>query len=216
MLPFLSPGLVTIASSGPLPGQQLFTVSGDLTVTQAMIDGGLSLVAVGAGSAGGESISGFGGGLVYINGVSGLVLGETLTVRFNQITLRDIIINNQAGTLIARCNASSPFNRGSGQLGSAQTGFATAGGSYGYSVDGNASGGGAGRYTGVAGPDGTEGTFSPGTGTSVFGPTYPTSGQYGGGQGVSGGFASGSTGGSAVRFIWGLGRAFPNTNTGDL
>jgi hypothetical protein len=40
----------------------------------------------------------------------------------------------------------------------------------------------------------------------------------GGGRGYGNNFTSGSTGGGdgAVRIIWGHGRAFPSTNTGDL
>ena len=78
------------------------------------------------------------------------------------------------------------------------------------STDGKGGGGGSG---------GTNGAFF-GSGTaSVYGSgTFNTPGAYGGGAGASdvAGNEISAGGGGAVRIIWGAGRAFPSTNTGNL
>jgi len=68
-----------------------------------------------------------------------------------------------------------------------------------------------GTANGGGGSGGTTGATSPGSGGSVeFGGTYG-----GGGGGVTNDFG-GAGGVGAVRIIWGSGRAFPSTNTGNL
>ena len=77
------------------------------------------------------------------------------------------------------------------------------------------SGGQLGGYGGSGGADGTNGGVGPGSNYTA-GP----GGAYGGGGGgaTNGGYGetSGAGGNGVVRIIWGAGRAYPSTNTGDL
>jgi len=130
------------------------------------------------------------------------------------------------------------YGGGGGAGGYAGTGGAGASGDgQGSGSDGSGGGGGGagawyGGYSGGGGVgilgQGTNGTGgvggNPGAGTngggggSGGGTGSPAKvgggGVYGGGGG--GGYSDGAGGGGAVRIIWGSGRAFPSTNTGDL
>lgn len=70
---------------------------------------------------------------------------------------------------------------------------------------------------GSGGGNGGNGYYAPGTSSSYAG---AGGGYGGGGGGYDGGGgeigAGGNGGGGAVRIIWGTGRAFPSTNTGDV
>lgn len=103
-------------------------------------------------------------------------------------------------------------NFGAGSGGGAASGF----------DDGNVGGGSGGGGVGILG-QGASGTAYPGQGGSggadAANNTYGTVGAvYGGGGGCSLGGNGPYTGGGggAVRIIWGTGRAFPSTNTGNV
>lgn len=102
---------------------------------------------------------------------------------------------------------------GAGQCGDASSNR-TSGGGGGVGVYGEGS---TGVTAGEGGSGGTNGTFSEGVGLSDL-----VGGLYGGGGGGSAGTYWGNDitklngGKGAVRIIWGFGRAFPSTLTGDL
>lgn len=87
-------------------------------------------------------------------------------------------------------------------------------GSDGTKTNNDAGGGGSGGGDGYAGP-GREGTSSTAA-DPVDGAVKRTGGNYGGGGGGGNDDQGGNGGGGAVRIIWGTGRAFPSTNTGDV
>jgi len=99
------------------------------------------------------------------------------------------------------------------------------GGSYNPSYNGGAGGGGVGILG--QGSNGTRGNSGPGGGGSggtngsgvnfncCIGTFGGNGGTYGGGAGATS-YGNGVGGRGAVRIIWGAGRAFPSTNTGDL
>ena len=132
---------------------------------------------------------------------------------------------------IATANGGSTWGTGGGGAG----GYSGAGGNGGDAIGvsvagtGGAGGGGAesstvsgqgGGGVGILG-EGANGTASGGggsggtAGTTVGGP----GGDYGGGGGgrrATGGGANGAGGDGAVRIIWGTGRSYPSTDTGDV
>ena len=71
---------------------------------------------------------------------------------------------------------------------------------------------------GTAGTDGVGGGGGSGGTNGGAGASANPGGSYGGGGGGNDGVAEGSLvgGGGAIRIIWGGGRAFPSTNTGDV
>lgn len=217
--------LTQFQSPGP-KGQQLFdNASGSFVVPAGVTE--ICVVAVGRGGAArsfpsGESgftLGGAGGNLRYANAIPVTPL-ETLDV-----TISD------AGSYLARAGAQIVTAWGQGTPGT-QTGAGEGfgfNGSAGTAADWEESsdgitGGGAGGYAsagavapsqngrgggGVSLLGGTVG----GTSNSNFGPKPAGQGaDYGGGVGSAG---SGQ-GKGGVRIIWGAGRAFPNTNTGDV
>lgn len=110
---------------------------------------------------------------------------------------------------------------GSGAEGGSGAGGSGGGGGCGNSGEYSGGGGGVGLLG--AGTNGTAGSASVGGGGGSGGGagasvgTGSTGGAYGGGGG--GGnvdYAGGSGGGGAVRIIWGAGRSYPSTNTGDV
>lgn len=97
---------------------------------------------------------------------------------------------------------------GGGGGGAAETGNPNGGGGVGLLGQGTNGTGGTYENAGIGGSGGTDGNGTTGVG-----------GAYGGGGGGSddvyvSGYSNGGVG--AVRIIWGLGRAFPSTNTGDV
>lgn len=128
---------------------------------------------------------------------------------------------------------------GGGAGGTLISGSGGSGGRGGSSLNGPsggtaAGGGGAGGYSGNGGQgQGTQYNWAPGGGGAGAGGNYQgsggsvgllgqgTSGTSAGQAGSGGGYGAGGAswgggGGGAVRIIWGPGRSFPNTNTGDL
>ena len=223
MLHMPSPMLL-VAASGPA-GQQLFLGSGSFVVPAGVTS--ISAVCIGSGGAGGfdgvNAPSGGGGALAYANGVA-VTPGETLTVTFNGTSVSIL----RGSTVLVRAN--NAVGRTGGTVG-VGTGFRGGdGGSTLYAPDDpfiGVHGGGAGGYTsnGQTGSAGGGLVNRGGGGSSVLGGTVgasagasPTAngGAYGGGGGNDND-ATGSFGGpGAARIIWGEGRSFPNTNTGDV
>lgn len=111
---------------------------------------------------------------------------------------------------------------GSGVGGSSGAGGSGGGGGCGNSGEYSGGGGGVGLLG--AGTNGTAGSASGGGGGGGSGGAAGASGgtgSAGGGYGGGGGggnvdYAGGSGGGGAVRIIWGAGRSYPSTNTGDV
>ena len=111
-----------------------------------------------------------------------------------------------------------------GNYGGGSAGSGGSGGGGGGGNSGDYSGGGGGVGLLGAGTNGTAGSGSGGGGgggsggaAGASGGSGSTGGAYGGGGG--GGnvdYAGGNGGGGALRIIWGAGRSYPSTNTGDV
>lgn len=218
MLPFLSPGFLTVG--GAVAGQQVFNnVGGTFTVPAGVTS--ISVVGVGRGAAGATAlnvdevstdyIGGAGGALSYVNNIA-VTPGETLDIQVSD-TLSRLL---RGGTVLVSAGAGSGTIAGSVIVG---TGFAGGNGS--RVIETFRSGAGAGGYTSAGGNAGF-GTLGGGgvsllgggAGGSAAGNANANGGAYGGGGGASGSLGAAGPGG--VRIIWGAGRAFPNTNTGDV
>lgn len=228
-MPFALPGQTIVthrgrrvvvgkAASGPAVGQQLFTANGTFVVPAGVTS--ISAVAIGAGGPGetveGLSASGSGGGLAYSNGIT-VTPGETLTVEVAPPTGTGGLsaLKRGAASLVAATSSGLSGARGAGTVGDVlRIGGTGAGwtdqailgaGAAGYTANGEDGKAGAGGFggSGVSANGGTAG------GTSGASPNA-NGGAYGGGGGVTGIGGSG-----CVRVIWGEGRAYPNTNTGD-
>jgi collagen type VII alpha len=108
-------------------------------------------------------------------------------------------------------SSSVPPVSGSGAGGSAGDGLFPGGGGGGVGILGLG-------VTGVNGADGSTNGGGAGSGGSAGGSCGACpGGAYGGGGGGNGGSGVGGNGaGGAVRIIWGAGRSFPSTNTGDM
>lgn len=213
-----------MSPSAGIFGQQLFTASGTFIVPEGVTS--ICAVAIGAGSNGISSRSGAGGALSYANAIA-VTPGETLDV-----IVRGSLESN-SGTRVQRSGsdlvaAGAAINATPGAV-IAGTGFS--GGAAATNSTGSArNGAGAGGYTGAgqaASPSGVSAGFGGG-GSSPYG-GGPGADQgvasnanglnYGGGGGkfyVDGTLFAGLGGPGAARIIWGEGRAFPNTNTGDV
>lgn len=189
-------------------GQQLFTASGTFTVPAGVTS--ICAASIGAGAAGSLGVyGGAGGGLSYSNGLS-VTPGQNLAVDIltTQSTLRDGV------TPLVSASAGSGVTPGTATTG---TGFPGGAGRFAAL----AAGAGAGGYTSAGQASATVNGNKGGAGTSLMGGggggaenAAPTAlgGVYGGGGSSFDGAAGGAGG---VRVIWGAGRAFPNTNTGD-
>lgn len=207
-----NPGVLAAGVGGAPVGQQLFLASGDFVVPDGVFK--ISIVAIGRGADATSTESGAGGALACANDIS-VTPGEVLSVvSFGSASVRRAITNLVS---VTAGNRSTP-----GQV-LAGTGFP---GGAGASVSGtDRRGGGAGGYTSAGGGAGTVSSSLGGGGSSPLGggpgaqagaaPTVNGE-SYGGGGGRSRTFGDGQGGPSCVRIIWGPGRAFPNTNTGDL
>lgn len=111
----------------------------------------------------------------------------------------------------AGTNGTNDVNSTAGSGGSASGG--NSGGGGGVGLLGQGSSGAAASNAGRGGSGGADGgamqappLFNPGA----------TGGAYGGGGAGGGDGAGGAGGGGAVRIIWGAGRSYPSTNTGDV
>ena len=209
---FPNAGIMAAGAGGAAPGQRTFTFSQSFVVPDGVTS--IGAVAINGGEPGtdfgeGTYRSGAGGALAYRNNIE-VTPAETLTVEidiFNRAFLR------RGGVTLLNSNQSM----------TGQTWFA--GGAYQQSNSPNMAGAGAAGYTSAGQAAGLAGS-SPkgGGGTSLFGggpgalagaaPTG-TGGSYGGGGAIVDGTTPGG-GPAGLRIIWGDGRAFPNTKTGDF
>jgi hypothetical protein len=153
--------------------------------------GGATYSGAGGGGAGGYTAIGGGGGTGYLNA------GQVATV------------------------GASSGGSGGGGGGGGGSGAGTGGGGGGVGLLGagsNGIGGSIGTNAGFGGTGGSGGTSGgQGTGGSSN-PVGPATGNYGGGGGGADGNSNvgGNGGVGAVRIIWGSGRSYPFTNTGDV
>lgn len=199
-----------VSTAAPV-GQQLFLADGDFLVPDNVTR--ICAVSIGQGGTASSSQSGAGGGLAYVNDLV-VVPGEVLNAGVGGL------IRPSTGEYLVRASSASGLTPGAAIVG---TGFS---GGSGSSVSSNTRrGGGAGGYTSAGGNAGTTATAAGGGGSSPFGgsagaaagvaPTVDGA-AYGGGGARSSTFGSGTRGPGCLRIIWGEGRAFPNTNTGDM
>ena len=200
-----------------VPGQQLITSSGPFIVPAGVTT--VSAVAVGPCAPGETDTStywlgGGGGGLAYINDLP-VTPGETLTVTIGGTPGARL---NRVGTVLLRATGGASNFGGAAVVG---TGF-TGGNGDQRAINTNLAGAGAAGYT-ANGGSATTGLLGGG-GTSVLGGSVGgtaggavgiAGGTYGGGGAIVAG-VPGAGGPGAIRIIWGAGRSFPNTNTGDL
>lgn len=198
-------------------GQQMFTASGTFVVPAGVTS--ICVVAIGRGATAFNEepyvYGGGGGALAYGNSLT-VSPGETLNVEIS--TARSALLRSAA----LLCSARAASARGGATV-EAGTGYEGGTGSY-NNLGLVANGGGAGGYTSIGGFLGFGGSGNGGGGSSSLGggaggasggaPT-PAGGSYGGGGGAQYG-TLGAGGPGCVRIIWGAGRAFPNTNTGDV
>jgi hypothetical protein len=209
---------------GVVAGQILFTAIGTHSFVVPAGVTSISAVVIAPGATAQYSdtldywISGGGGGLAYSNSVS-VTPGETLSITVSATECRI----NRGGTALLHARAGavdtiaggSPGGQGlvgqvrfNGGVGYGESGFLpSGGGAAGYTSNGQSGG-----YAGIGGWSGA-GTspYGGGAGGAAGAASNVTAATYGGGGG------SGTTPGpGCVRIIWGAGRAFPNTNTGDV
>lgn len=217
------------ASTTAPPGQVAFTTPGTHSWTVPAGVTSVCVVCIGGGGAGGliygsnvPGAGGGGGGLSYLNDLS-VSPGQTLTISVGYGGFTDIesFFHGDASaclTCIAYGGKSAGYyNYGDGGSITGYGGYGGAGDTGAYSYGGG--GGSAGDYSGH-GPAGWPGTDGVGRGINGQG----SSGFYGaGGRGayIAAGAGLGDYNRSvgnhgAVRIIWGAGRAFPSTNTGDM
>lgn len=217
MLGFPNPAILSAGAGGGPVGQQIFLSSGTLFVPA---HARLCAVAIGAGGVSGYDNNGFwvsggGGGLAYSNGLIGLD-GEVLRIEVTDTW--SALLRADFSPLVVAYAASGRLP-GYGSFGDVQH----AGGTGYRGGNGPKSGAGAAGYTsaGDGGYDGGAGyggsgtsPYGGGSGASAGSAGQVSGGPYGGGAGYQGASASGGAG--CVRIIWGEGRAFPITDTGDM
>lgn len=205
-------------------GQQLFTASGTFVVPAGVTS--ICVVAIGYGGpyfdddGGGNQGSGGGGGLAYANNIS-VTPGESLTIT---VTPYDLPTFTEGQSRLSR-GATQLVFVGSGRIPAAGpvfngTGFTGGQGAYSTDGSGTMEGAGAGGYTSAGqASDGVRTRRGGGGSSPLGGSTGALAGASGNLNGLAygGGAAYGGTAGpGCVRIIWGAGRAFPNTNTGDV
>ena len=208
-----------------LAGQQAFTSapgtpSFAANSTNFVVPAGvteISAVSIAAGQpgtdfgGGTEYRSGTGGALRYLNAIP-VTPGETLAV-----------VGLVSGVFQLQRGATALLTTGIGP------GIGFNGGGFVQAISQNLQGGGAGGYTSNGGDPGAPGgSANGGGGSSLLGggagaagggstqPNFWDGGLYGGGAGVISNGTFGLAGPRGLRIIWGAGRAFPNTNTGDV
>lgn len=209
-----------MSPSAVIFGQQLFTASGTFIVPVGVTL--ICAVTIGAGGTAINDQSGGGGALAYANDIP-VTPGETLGV----------IVSRDSGTRIQRSGsdlvaagaaiqatpgavivgtgfpggAGATNSAGSARNGAGAGGYTSAGQTASNSgLNAGKGGGGSSPYGG--GPGAAQGATASADGLN-----------YGGGGGkftVSGVLYAGLGAPGVARIIWGEGRAFPNTNTGDV
>lgn len=207
-----NPGIMAAGGQVAPPGQRLFTASDSFIVPDGVTS--ICVVAIGRGEnaqvADGYSKSGRGGELVWVNSIP-TTPGEALSV---QITASHSRLRRGTTNLVIALSGETYSTRlGGGGSGSA------------WVFELSRPGGGAGGYTGrgqdapsissYAGGGGTS-PYGGGPGASAGAEPSGTGGVYGGGGGLRSPNFTMQGGPGCVRIMWGEGRAFPNTNTGDL
>lgn len=206
-------------------GQQLFTGGGTFVVPAGFFT--ICAVAIGRGGdffddsiEGGGGGSGYyvggGGGLAYSNAIA-VTPGETLNVEISAAP-GALIVLRRAGTKLLLAKSASYTNApaygfvgdvarygGQGPLSGAPNTNGSGASAAGYTADG--------QGFLPSGSKGGGGTPATGGGpASAAGSSADVNGQnYGGGAAYGG-----TPGAPCVRILWGPGRAFPNTNTGDV
>lgn len=221
MIPFYNALRIAGADAGP-KGQQLITESAPFTVPDGVFL--ISVVAIGRGRAASGTRGGTGGALAYVNNVvvtPGQVLEAVINATVSSLSSGSVLVaanagqNTAAGQVIAGTGfpGGGPPDGGAGSTGLARNGA----GAGGYTSAGETAGSydtSAGFGGGGSSPYGGGGGGAQGASPNVNGGTY------GGGGGkfyLNGGVLQAGAGGpGCVRIIWGEGRAFPNTNTGDV
>lgn len=219
MLHMPTPMLLSPGPSAPR-GQALFLAAADYA--EFIVPAGvfsICAVAIGRGGPAATNRSGSGGGLAYVNNYA-VTPGQAFDVQALNGSPDFGIYPRAGGTLLLVAGASSTGPGGP----SVGTGFN--GGQGASSVSGqDRSGAGAGGYTSAGEDTGLSATLLGGGGSSPNGggaggaagaaPTID-GGAYGGGAAKRANNTFGSQGPGCVRIIWGAGRAFPNTDTGDV
>ena len=218
-------GVGGIYSSGTSGGSSYFIN----TSTVAAGGGGAGAYSPSNGGAGGTVLAGTGfaggagglGGVTYSGGGGGGAAGYVAVGAVGGI-------GYNGGGQSATSGASSTGGGGGGGGGGGYTGGGTGGGGGGVGLLGVGTNGNGGattttlvntRYPGFGGTGGSGGTSGgQGPGGASSNPVGPTTGNYGGGGGGADGSANagGNGGVGAVRIVWGTGRSYPSTNTGDL
>lgn len=210
---FVNAGILAAGVGGTPPGQRTFTLSQSFVVPDGVTS--ICAVAVARGENAtdfgeGTYRSGEGGNLRYVNDIP-VTPGETLQVEV------------QFGYYPGLLRGSTYLLRA--YIGAGSVGLGFDGGGYQQSNALNMAGAGAGGYT-SAGQSASAAGSTPrgGSGTSLLGggpgglagaAPDGTGGAYGGGGAVVDGVPQ-QGGPAGLRIIWGAGRAFPNTNTGDV
>lgn len=208
-------------------GQQLFTASGTFVVPAGVTS--ICALAIGPGGpyfdddGSGNTGSGGGGSLSYRNAIP-VTPGWTLTI---QITPTTIDPYSEGRAFLLR--GSALVGAGGGRIPAPGTpsvvagsvGFTGGGGAYSTQGAGTMEGGGAGGFTSAGQSANSTRTRRGGGGTprdgSVLTGALAGASPNLNGQAYGGGAAYGGTPGpGCVLIIWGEGRAFPNTNTGDV
>lgn len=205
-------------------GQQLFTASGTFVVPAGVTS--ICVVTIGPGGpyfdddGAGNVGSGGGGALSYVNALS-VTPGESLAILVAPYDLPTFTqgqsrLRRGGTTLVSANSGGIP---GAGTVG-AGTGFNGGQGAYSTDGSGTMEGAGAGGYTSAGqASNGTRTRRGGGGSDPLGGSTGALAGASANLNGVNygGGAAYGGTPGlGCVRIIWGAGRAFPNTNTGDV
>lgn len=223
------------------PGTYSFTVpTGVTSICTVCVGGGSGARTVVSG----RYASGEGGSLMYTNAVA-VTPGETLSVVVGIGSAYNVLggsssLKNSAGTVVhclAKGGRSADTNIGTGGgVGGSGVGVlnypAGGGGAGGYSGAGGiggaggsaptaGTGGGGGGQGGGGGGGGGVGIYGEGASGAAYGyggsggqnGTTTGGGLYGGGGGYN---PTVPGGGGAVRILWGYGRSFPSTNTGNM
>ncbi len=185
-----------------IPGNSYTVVVGSATGASSFISTGTVLG--GAGGNGASGTAGIGGTYTGDGGGNG---GDGATYAFIPSPFPSLAGGGGGGAGGYSGNGGSAASNG----GNAGSGGGSGGGpDYGYNGNDGGGVGILGQGSSGANVDGYPSGIPPYAGNPGSGGTGKT---YGGGQGAA---TSGGAGTGAVRIIWGIGRAFPSTNTADL
>lgn len=220
-----NPGILAAGAGGGPVGQQLFTASGTFIVPDGVTSICAVLITRGGSSYFDDStfevFSGGGGGLAWSNDIP-VSPSEPLLVGIFQGSGLACYLSRQSTLPILRAINANSFVPGYGTNGDAlRSGGAGASSSLGTGLGG----GGAAGYTSDGQSASLGGASNGGGGTSPLGggagalagiAPGRVGAAYGGGAAIEYDGTTYAGGPACVRIMWGEGRAFPNTNTGDL